>query len=363
MKVKLTGTPEQVELIKAMGSNDKSVSTKAQEAFASFIQPVVQKVLAQAETASLIYTDLPYNEDDSPEIPLDLYYGTIVDNVQVWSQTIAGGLPSSHVSGTQTLKLTTYPLDSAVNVLKRYARRARLDVVSAAITRMSQEILVRQERNAWAVLLNCLGNASTNGNVHVISATTAGILQLDDFNRLITRSRRINVSFANGTPDPAYSNGITDMFFSPEEMEQIRGFAYQPMNTRGVPNSDESTVLGLPDAVREEIFRSAGTQSIFNVSLHSMNEFGTGQKYNTLFNSFNNSGVSFNAAAQQIVVGVDLTKDAFLRPIAQNADSGSTVVVAPDDQWVFRSEKLGWYTKLEEGRIAIDARAILGLVV
>lgn len=368
MKVKLTGDAKQVELIKAMGSDDRATSIKAQEAFAGFLVPVVQKVLNQAETASLIYEDLPYNEDDAPEIPLDLYYGTSVDNVQVWSQSLPGSLPTSHVSGLQTLKIDTYQLESAVNVLKRYARRARLDVVAGAINRMTQEILVRQERLAWAVILKCLGEASTNSTLHTIASTTINVLQLDDFNRLMTLSRRLNASFANGTPDAAYSNGVTDIFFSPEMMEQIRGFAYQPMNTRAVPNTDESTAVPLPDSVRDEIFRSAGTQSIYNVALHQLNEFGTAQKYNTLFAQFAQAGIAnaggnFAAATDEIVVGVDLTRGAFKRPIAANADNGATVKVQPDDQWFSRSQKLGWWAAIEEGRVAIDARAVQGVVV
>lgn len=372
MKVKLTGQPKQVELIKAMGSENREVSLKAQEAFAAFIAPVVQQVLAQAPSASLIYEDLNYNEDDNPEIPLDLYYGTNVDHVQVWSQSMPGGLPSSHVSGNQTLRVDTYSLDSAVNILKRYARRSRLDVVGAAISRLAQEILVRQERISWAVLLKCLGEASTlvngTGTDHLITSSTQDVLQIDDFNRLMTLSRRLNSSFANGTPDPAYSNGITDIFFSPEMMEQIRGFAYQPMNTRGVPNADESTALGLPDAVREEIYRSAGTQTIFDVALHQLNELGVSQKYNILFDDFTTGNIAhssqaFDSADDEIVVGVDLTKGAFKRVIATNADDGSTVKVQPDDQWVSRSQKLGWYAGIEEGRVALDARAVSGIVV
>ncbi len=36
MKLKLKNTPEQIELVKAIGSNDYTVSREAQEAFAAF---------------------------------------------------------------------------------------------------------------------------------------------------------------------------------------------------------------------------------------------------------------------------------------------------------------------------------------
>lgn len=115
MKLRLKNTPEQVELIKAMGSRDGSVAREASEAFAAFLGPVVNKVLMQASTASMVYTDLPFDEDDSPSIPLDLFAGEGEGYVTTWSQTVAGGLPTSTVEGFSEMKIATYRLDSAVS--------------------------------------------------------------------------------------------------------------------------------------------------------------------------------------------------------------------------------------------------------
>ena len=93
MKLTLKNTPEQVELIRAMGSRNNVVAAEAAEAFAAFLGPVVLQVINQAGTAGAIYTDAPYDEDDSPSYPLDLYYNEGVNTVQVWSQSMAGGLP------------------------------------------------------------------------------------------------------------------------------------------------------------------------------------------------------------------------------------------------------------------------------
>ena len=140
MKIKLKNTPEQVELVKAMGSRDIAVAREASEAFAAFIGPVVSKVLMQAGTASAIYNDAPYDQDDNPSLPLDLWSDQGgQDYVTVWSQNVAGGLPSSAVEGFSELKISTYSLDAAVSFLKRYARRGRIDVVSKAVERMSND--------------------------------------------------------------------------------------------------------------------------------------------------------------------------------------------------------------------------------
>lgn len=360
MKLKLKNTPEQVELVKAMGSKDLSVARDAQEAFAAFLGPVVQQVLNQAGTANAIFADAPYDEDDSPSYPLDLYYNNGDNHVSVFMQSMAGGLPSSHVEGMNELKISTYRLDSAISMLKRYVRRARLDVVSKGVERMAQEILVKQERNAWAVILKALAEASTGGNAHVIQTSGRTNFMLSDLNDLMTRVRRINESFANGTPDVAYSNGLTDLYMSPERMADVRALAYNPVNNKGGNNSvvGNGDVVALPDSVRSDIYNSAGASELFGVTLNEMNELGIGKKYNTLFDEFDT--ISF-AATDDLVVGLDNSKGAFIRPVAAQHESGGQVVTLADDQWSARSEKVGFYSFVEEGRVCIDSRAVVGL--
>lgn len=349
MKLKLKNTPEQVELIKAMGSREASVAKEAQEAFAAFIGPVVNKVLMQASTASVVYTDLPYDEDDSPSIPLDLFAGEGEGFVSTWSQTVAGGLPTSTVEGLSEMKVSTYRLDSAVSFLKRYARRARLDVASKAVERMANEVLVKQERNAWAVVLKAL---ASSGNVESITGVTGGGkgFQLGHLNTLITKVKRINTSYAGGSTTDSY--GLTDLFVSPEVKEAIRSFAYQPMSTGNT---------NLPDSVREGIYSGAGTQEIYGITIHELVELGEDRKYTVLFDEF--FGSTFDSADDDLVIGLDLTKDAFVRPVARQAESGGTFTAIPDDQFVARSEKIGFYGFLEEGRVCIDSRAIAGLTI
>lgn len=374
MKIKLKNTPEQIELIKALGSKDKSVSMEASEALAAFLSTVIQQVLQQAGTASMIYVDSEFDEDDSPSYPLDLYYDQNVDYVSVWSQSVAGGLPTNTVEGNKEMKIATYRLDTAVSFLKKYARRSRLDVVSKATERMAQELLVKQELNAWTVILSGLAQASTKGVKHVIRANTAGVFQVQDLNDLMVRIKRINQSFAAGTPVQAYSKGLTDLIVSPEIKGQIRAFAYQPMNTRnGATTTSGATSIALPDNVREEIYRAAGSSEIYGVAITELNELGISQKYNTLFGALTNSvaytklggsgSAGFNTGTEEILVGLDLSRDAFIRPVAKQAESGGQLLVLPDDQFLARSEKTGFYAFLEEGRVMVDGRAVCGLVI
>jgi hypothetical protein len=374
MKIQFEKNPEQIELIKALASDNKTVAVQAQEAFAAFISDIVQQVLLQAGTSSMIYRDVEFDEDDSPSIPLDLYYGLTDGHINVWSQTVGGGLPTNFVQGMQEMKVSTYRLDSAVSMDKRYVRKARLDVVAAGLERMANEILVKQERNAWAVVLKLLAEANTNNNKHVFRTGSSGVFQLDDMNNLWTLVRRLNTAYTGGTPVGLQSRCLTDIFVSPEVKAQIRAFAYQPMNTRaGTVDTSGATAVALPDSVREDIYRGAGTSEIFGVTIHELLELGTSRKYNDLFGAFaggtayntygNGAGTAFSSANDELIIGIDASRNAFLRPVATQSESRGQVKVLPDDQFLARSEKVGFYGFVEEGRVAVDARAAVGLIV
>ena len=371
MKLKLKNTPEQVELIRALGSKDPVVSAEAASAFAAFIGPVISKVIATAGTANLFFSDVDYDEDDSPSYPLDLYYNESEGYVTTWSQNIAGGLPTSQVEGVAEMKIATYRLDSAVSFLKKYARRGRLDVVSKAVERMAQEVLVQQERNAWAVLLKALsegkGTGSNNGAHIVNNVGSTETFQLDTLNAIITRMKRINKSFAGGTAAQVYSEGITDLYVSPEVKQDIRAFSYSPIGN----NANQS----LPDGPKTDAYRAAGIANIFGINIIDLQELGVGQKYNTLYETFsdaaglagavNEAGAStttaFNdSSSHEVIIGVDASREALIRPVARNADSGATFNALPDDQFTQRADKTGFYGSVEEGRVCIDARVLAG---
>jgi hypothetical protein len=174
----------------------------------------------------------------------------------------------------------------------------------------------------------------------------------------MTLVKRINTSYAAGSTDSSY--GLTDLFVSPEIKGDIRAFAYNAVTNAGTD---------LPAGVREDIYRNAGTQEIYGISIHELVEFGVGKKYNTLFNSFyggtNGGSPDFDGgnSGDEILVGLDLSKDAFVRPVARNSETGGTFTALPDDQFTTRADKVGFYGSLEEGRVCLDGRAVAGLIV
>jgi hypothetical protein len=375
MKITLDRTPEQVELIKAMASKNREVAYEAQTALAEFIGPVLAEVVNTAPTVSNMFTSLQFNSEESPSIPLDLYHDiTDEDYIQIWSQSVPGGLPTNQVAPSQSeLKFTTYTLDSALSFDKRYASRSRLDVVSKTFTRMAQEVLLKQEKTSASMIMTALANATTNTEQHVIRSAQAGRFLLSDLNKLFTKAKRINTSWTGGTPADRRGRGITDLLVSPEIVEEIRGLAYNPINTKG-----SNTDIAGTDSMRDAIFNSAGIPEFYGVSIQEYNEMGNDQKWNNVFDaaagatdyddnySATGGGIrAFDGSAgnEQILVGVDLSRESMIRAVATDSESGDEFSLVSDDQFVTRQSKIGYYGSLEEGRMIIDDRVLLGLIV
>lgn len=376
MKITFKKDKEQLEILKAVGSKDRVTSENARIALAALVGPVAATVLEQAAISKRIYTDVSYAMDETPSIPIDLYFDNGEGLLNIWSQSTPGGLATNEVWGMDEYRFKTYRLDSAISFSKVYAAQGRLDVVAKGLQRLVQEVLVKTEYQAFSTLLTALAGASTNGAGHLINSTanvnsTARNLSLDDINRLWTKVKRLRTSWVGGTPTTTVGRGLTDLFLSPEMVEKIRAMAYNPVNTTAVPNTDESTVLGLPDSMREEIFANGGLMTLFGVKINELLEFGVGGIYNSLFDDVKSGGTSatsatdptFDGATQELVLGADLSITSAVRAIATDSDTGSTFTLEDDDQFVGRAKKIGWYGSLEEGRMVADTKAFVGLVV
>ena len=380
MKITLKRTEEQLELIKAMASKNRDVAYQAQVALAEFIGPVLAKVINQAPTLSNLFTNFSYNADESPSIPMDLYYDiTDEDYATVWSQSVAGGLPTNTVTPIGgEMKFTTYRLDSAVDFDKRYAQRSRMDVVSKSFTRIAQEILLKQERNSAALIMGALADAKTKGRDHTIisrdtaDATAGGAvgdgssrLILDDFNKLLTLGKRINTAWTGGTAEGGLGGrGVTDLICSPEIVQGLREMAYNPINTRSVGGGND---IAATDSMREAIYSNAGIPEFYGISIMELQEMGKGQRFNKVFATLDNhtsrNGTdAFNDADNELVLGLDKGKESMLRAIASDSETGSEFSLLADDQYSVRQSKIGYYGSIEEGRMILDNRVLFGII-
>ena len=384
MNITLKRTDEQVELIKAMASRNRDVAYAAQVALAEFIGPVLAEVINNAPTISNLFTSLQYNADDNPSIPLDLYHDIFdEDYIKVYSQSVAGGLPTNYVQPTAAeLKFTTYTLDSAVSFDRRYASRSRLDVVGKTFTRVAQEVLLKQERTSANLVFTAAANAATGNdsftakNRHIFRTAQANRLLLDDLNKLFTKAKRINASFVGGTPTGA-RRGITDLLVSPEVVEQIRAMAYNPINTlapNGAAVQATSQPIALSENVRSQIFSQSGLTEFYGVAIMEVLEMGIGKRFNSIFGTVAGStdyldhgstsaSSAFTAASEEVIIGLDRSRDAMVRAIAVDSDTGSEFNLVADDQFSARQQRIGYYGALEEGRMVLDNRALVGLIM
>lgn len=384
MNITLKRTDEQVELVKAMASRNRDVAYAAQVALAEFIGPVLAEVINNAPTISNLFTSLQFNADDNPSIPLDLYHDIFdEDYIKVYSQSVAGGLPTNYVQPTAAeLKFTTYSLDSAVSFDRKYASRSRLDVVGKTFTRVAQEVLLKQERTSANLLFTAAANASTGtsgvtaANRHIFRTAQNERFLLDDLNKLFTKAKRINASFVGGTPSGA-RRGVTDLLVSPEVVESIRAMAYNPVNTKapnGAAPHNQTDGITLTDNVRSQIFSQSGLTEFYGVSIMEVLEMGVGKRFNTVFDTVagtteyldhgsTTASSAFDGATEQVIIGLDRSRDALVRAIAVDSDSGSEFNLVADDQFSSRQQRIGYYGSLEEGRMVLDNRAIVGLIM
>ena len=374
MKITLKRTPEQVELVKAMASRNRQVAYEAQVALAEFIGPVLAEVLNQAPTVSNLFQTLQFDADDNPSIPLDLYYNiSDEDYVQVWSQSHAGGLPSSQVLPTASeLKLATYSLDSAVDFDRRYAAKSRMDVVSKTFTRVAQNILIKQETTSATLIMSALANATTNGKEHVQKSTQDDRFILNDLNELLTLAKRINTSWVGGTPTNR-TKGITDLLCSPEIVEDLRAMAYNPINSvaaDGAAPANTEDGIAAPDSIRSQLYENAGLPEFYGISIMELNELGANQRFTNLFTAQGGTyerpdgtlGEAFEDG-DDIVVGVDRSRDSLIRAVATDSESGGEFTLLADDQYSIRQNKIGYFGSIEEGRVVLDNRVLVGKMI
>ena len=398
MNITLKRTEEQVELVKAMASKNRNVAYEAQAAAAEFIGPVLSEIMNNAPTLSNMFTSFSFNDDDNPSIPLDLYHDvTGSDYLEVYSQTVAGGLPSNSVIPTHSeLKFATYRMETAVDFDRRYAARSRLDVLSKTFTRIAQELLIKQETTSANLVLGVLAVASTNSQSHVVKSASANQFLLADVNTLLTRAKRINTAWNGGTAVSG-SRGVTDLLVSPEIMGEVRAMAYNPINSTGAGGVSPSAgdVLPATESMRNDLYNNAGASELYGITLLEINELGVGQRFNNVYKALLNSGgiaggvsqtptvadagtpagnighktggdvgeFDQGAAGDEIVIGIDRGRDSLMRAVAVDSESGADLRLTADDQYSVRQNKIGYYGQMEEGRMILDSRAITGIVV
>lgn len=384
MKIRLKEKPEHVELIKAMGANDGDSAREAMKIFAALVGPLAKQVIDESDVISGLYDTLSVGEFEPRTIPLADYHNIDdPDYVRVSMSSRPGDLAYNQMTGADDVAFSTAYISAAIAFYKKYLKAGRIAHAEAGIRKLINEVRYKVKRQAIQPILDSLSNSVTNGYSHVIRSNTANQLGLDDFNKLQTAAARILTSGLGDTPAGLDNStrAIDTLILSPEMIEEIRAIAYQPMNTRGVPDTAESTALAAPDSVRESVYASGGIPSIYGTEIIQLNEMGVGQDFSVIFNAladgnsvtFPDSGerantsskTAFNVANEEFILGVSRKMDVngLLKVEINDSETNSSFNVMPDDQFRARDGKTGMWGQAEMGFMSVEPRNLFGLIV
>lgn len=382
-KIQIDNTPEQLDLIKRMGSKNKTESMAATEALAAvMVQPALQAI-EQANVLANFFATVGFSAGTPSNLPLDDYFDIRARNfLNVWTQSQPGGTAMNFVQGATELFVQTYPLFSEITLNKNYLRAGNINHLAKSLNRLVQEVLLVQQTNAAFVIFNSLAGARIDGtsstattNLPIARTATAGVFQMDDFNSIMIGYDRSVASWVGGTPVNE-NRAITDLLGSPEWMGQVRSMSYQPQNTRQVVASSGASALAAPESVRAQAWSAGGLASIFDVNLHKVYEMGKGstRQFNDIFdtaagattypaagNGFGGAaGAAFAGATEEIVLGLNAAMDDLIR-LRMNEEGNEFSLTA--EEYPSRSDRVGMYGGLTEGYTSIESRSKVALIM
>ena len=322
-------TPELSELLKRSGSAQREVALAANAEFAKALELPLRQGILSGDILNGIFEPIRLDQSATPEFPLDfLAPGTEKDFV-AYTIPNHGYIPERHVEGDYVM-VPTYDVGASIDYLLKYARDARWDVVVRAMEVLEASFVKKMNDDGWHTLLA----AGVDRNI-VVYDSDANASQFTK--RLVSLMKTVMRRNGGGNSTSANRGMLTDLYVSPEAMEDIRNW--------GIDQVDEVT--------RREIYTAAdGTLNrVFGVNLHDIDELGVGQEYQLFYTS--TLGGTLPGGDTEVVVGLDLRKnDSFVMPIRQE-------VQIFEDETLHRQKRAGFYGWAELGFAVLDNRRVL----
>lgn len=325
-------SPEFIDLLKRAGSNNKAESIAAQSKIAKALELPLREGVLVGDIVGNIFERIPMAPGTSTEFPLDLISPGEEADFTAYTNPGHGRVPERSVEGDYVM-IPTYSITNSIDFLLRYAREARWDVVARAAQVMEAGFVKKMNDDGWHTLLA----AGVDRNILVYDADAAA----GQFTkRLVSLMKVVMRRNAGGNSGSIKRGSLTDMYMSPEGVEDIRNW--------GVDQLDEVS--------RREIYvasDNAGSVSrVFGVNIHALDELGEGQEYQDYFTS-ELSGTLGPASDVELVVGLDLAaNDSFVMPVKQE-------VTIYEDDTLHRQQRAGMYGFAEIGYGVLDSRRVL----
>jgi hypothetical protein len=324
-------TPELTDLLIKSGSPNREVSLAANAEFAKALELPIRQGVLNGDILNGIFEPIKLAQSATPEFPLDfLAPGTEKDFV-AYTIPNHGYIPERHVEGDYVM-VPTFDIGSSIDFLLKYARDARWDVVGRAMEVLEASFVKKMNDDGWHTLLA----AGTDRNI-VVFDSDADTGQFTK--RLVSLMKTVMRRNAGGNSTSLNRGMLTDLYVSPEAMEDIRNW--------GVDQVDEIT--------RREIYVAGdGTgvlNRVFGVNLHDLDELGEGQEYQLFYDDV--LGATLPTGDVELVVGLDLRKrDSFIMPIREE-------VQIFEDDTLHRQKRAGYYGWAEQGFAVLDNRRVL----
>lgn len=326
---KFQPTPELTDLLVRSGSPNREVALAANAEFAKALELPLRKGLLSGDILDGIFEPIKLAQGATPEFPLDfLAPGTEKDFV-AYTVPNHGYIPERHVESDYVM-VPVYDIGSSIDYLLKYARDARWDVVGRAMEVLEGSFVKKMNDDGWHTLLA----AGTDRNI-VVFDSDANSNQFTK--RLVSLMKTVMRRNAGGNSTSNNRGILTDLYVSPESMEDIRNW--------GIDQVDEIT--------RREIYTAAdGTLNrVFGVNLHDLDELGVGQEYQLFYSSVLNGALP--SGKSEIVVGLDQRKsDSFIMPVREE-------VQIFEDETLHRQKRAGFYGWSELGFAVLDNRRVL----
>ena len=318
-----------LEMMVRSGDLDTSIAFPAQHELAKALEMPLRQGVLVGDVVTGIFESLTMAPGTAVEFPLDLLAPGDEDQFVAYTNPGNGRIAERQVEGDY-VQVPTYGIAAAIDWLLRYAREARWDIVARAMQVLEASFVKKINDDGWHTLLT----AGADRNILVYDAdATAGQFT----KRLVSLMKSVMVRNGGGNTGSIRRSKLTDIFLSPEAIEDIRNW--------GIDQVDDQT--------RREIYVAAdGTLNrVFGVNLQDLVEFGEGQEYQLFFTG--SLGGTLATGDLELVVGMDMSiNDSFLMPVKQE-------VTIFEDPTLHRQQRAGFYGWAELGFAVLDNRRIL----
>jgi len=327
-------TSEQVELLRRTGSSNKAEAMEAMHSLAQALQVPLRSALLNGDILGGIFAPEVLDPSATAEYPLDFYQTAQEDDYVAYMIPSEGALPQRTISG-DAVTVQTYDVGNSIDWRLKYSKTARWDIVARAMAVLEAGFVKKMNTDGWRVIIAAgAGRTDYNGGAPLVydSAATAGQFT----KRLISLMKTTMTRLAGGNTTSIGRGRLTDLYMSPEALEDIREW-----------DSDE-----VDDVTRNRIFNSGDEvlAEIYGVTLHTLDELGVGQEFQTYFATL---GVDMGTSDEEIVIGLDLSHgDSFVMPV-----KGELEIF--EDDMLHRRMKAGFYGWCSHGFASLDGRRCL----